>query len=154
MTLPKPSKTSRYKQGYFIPNNPEKYIGPANTPIVYRSGWEFRLMKWFDQNKNIKFWNSESIAVPYFWEVDQKMHKYYVDFLAKMILKDGSERVYAIEVKPKAQMEPPKTRNKKRLVEEMATYTKNQAKWKAAKEFFAQKGAIFIVINEKDMGIA
>lgn len=110
-------------------------------------------MLWFDQTDSVLFWNSEAVIVPYFWEGDNKRHKYYVDFVARMKLKDGTEKIYAIEVKPLAQMLPPKTTNKKRLLEETLTWTKNQAKWKAAREFFSARGAHFIVINEKDIGI-
>jgi hypothetical protein len=147
------SKNSRYKQGTFKPTNVEKYIGKPGEPIVYRSSWEKRMMNWLDLNASVICWNSEGVVVPYYSELDQKMHRYFIDFLAKMRLKDGTEKTYAIEVKPAAQMLPPTTKNKKRLMEETITFVTNQAKWKAAKAFFEAKGVQFIVINEHDIGI-
>ncbi|MFM2010951.1 MAG: hypothetical protein RLZZ479_1342, partial [Bacteroidota bacterium] len=35
----KPSKKSTYRQGYYVLNNPDKYIGDP-TKIIYRSSWE------------------------------------------------------------------------------------------------------------------
>jgi hypothetical protein len=148
------SKNSRYKQGVFVPKNPEKYFGKAGDAIIYRSSWEQRTMKWFDENQSVIAWNSEGVTVPYYFELDSKMHRYFVDFIAKMKLKDGTEKTYAIEVKPEAQCSPPTTKNKKRLLTETIEYMKNQAKWKAAKAFFESKGVQFIVITEKDLGIS
>jgi hypothetical protein len=148
------SKNSRYKQGVFVPKNPEKYFGKAGEAIVYRSSWEQRAMKWFDENQSVIAWNSEGVTVNYYSELDSKMHRYFVDFIAKMKLKDGSEKTYAIEVKPEAQCKPPTTKNKKRLLIETIEYVKNQAKWKAAKAFFEAKGVQFIVITEFDLGIS
>ena len=148
------SKNSRYKQGIFAPKNPEKYFGKKGEPIIYRSSWELKTMQWFDSNQSVLAWNSESVVVPYYSELDSKMHRYYVDFLAKMRLKDGTEKTYAIEVKPEAQCLPPTTKNKKRLLLESIEYMKNQAKWKAAKTFFEEKGVQFIVITENDLGIS
>lgn len=148
------SKSSRYKQGVFVPKNPEKYFGKKGEAIVYRSSWEKRAMDWFDGNQSVLAWNSEGVVVPYYSELDSKMHRYFVDFIAKMRLRDGTEKTYAIEVKPEAQCSPPKTKNKKRLLLETIEYMKNQAKWKAAKEFFEAKGVSFIVITEFDLGIS
>lgn len=147
------SKNSRYKQGVFVPTNPEKYVGKKGERIIYRSGWELRMMKWLDQNQSVICWNSEGITVPYYWEADSKEHRYFIDFLAKMRLKDGSEKTYAIEIKPDAQTKPPKTKNQKRLLMETIEYTKNQAKWKAAKSFFESKGVTFVVLTEFDIGL-
>ena len=151
MTKPSINRKSRFKQGIYKPIHPEKYIGESE--ITYRSGWEKRMCFWLDTNDSVLLWNSESAIVPYISPIDNKIHKYYVDFLAKMRLKDGSEKTYAIEIKPKSQCLPSKARNKQRLITETATYLVNQAKWKFAKEHFEKQGVQFIVINEDDMGI-
>lgn len=142
---PKPRK--------WYPKNPEKYVGDINN-IISRSSWETKFLNWLDNNEAVIFYNSEGAVVPYYSELDSKMHRYFVDFIAKMKLKDGSEKTYAIEVKPEAQCKPPTTKNKKRLLIETVEYVKNQAKWKAAKAFFEAKGVQFIVITEFDLGIS
>jgi hypothetical protein len=65
----------------------------------------------------------------------------------------GDIRKYAVEIKPEAQTIPPKTRNKKRLLTETATYAVNQAKWKAADLYFTSKGVAFIVLTEKHLKV-
>ena len=63
-----------YKQGFFKPQNPKKYMGDP-TNIVYRSGWEKRVMDWCDANPNIKQWSSEEIVIPYKSPVDDRDRK-------------------------------------------------------------------------------
>lgn len=148
---PKKSK-SRFKQGHFEPVNPSKYQG--TQPIYYRSSWEKRFMVWCDTNPSILIWASESLVIPYHSPVDNKMHRYFPDFLVKVQTKSGKIETHLIEIKPRAEQLPPKTRNKKRLITETATYIVNQAKWTAAKKFCDEKGINFLVLNEKDLGIA
>jgi hypothetical protein len=52
-----------YAQGLFTPINKQKYIG-KNIP-KYRSGWELTFMTFCDSNKNVLYWASESISIPY-----------------------------------------------------------------------------------------
>ena len=91
-----------YKGRYTI-KCPEKYAGDAKK-VVYRSLWERQAFKWCENNKNIKLWNSEEIVIPYKYEVDKKLHRYYVDLLIQM--KNGD--TYLIEIKPKKETIPPK----------------------------------------------
>ena len=56
--------TRNYKQGLFSPRNPKKYMGDP-TNIVYRSGWEKRVMDWADGNSNVLRWSSEEVVIPY-----------------------------------------------------------------------------------------
>lgn len=152
MTKPTISKNSRYRQGIFIPTHPEKYVGESE--IRYRSSWELRVCKWFDSHPAVLFWSSESMVVPYLSPLDNKMHRYYVDFVAKMKSRDGSVKTYAIEIKPESQCKPPRnTKNRTRMLTETSTYLVNQAKWKTAKELCARNGIEFIVLTEKDLGI-
>jgi len=153
MNKPSILKKSRFNQGIYTPIHPEKYIGAAD--IIYRSSWEKILMRWLDSNTSVVSWNSEDFIIPYISPIDNKQHKYYIDFLAKIKLKDGSIKTYAIEVKPKAEMLPPKkNRNKERMITEVTTYVTNQAKWAHAKEYCNKLGIAFIVLNEYDLGIA
>lgn len=145
MARPKPRK--------WTPKNPEKYAGNVDN-IITRSSWETKMLNWLDVNPSVIMYNSEEFVIPYISPLDQKQHRYFVDFLAKMRLKDGSEKVYAIEVKPKKEQLPPvHSKNKKLLLERTQTYIVNQAKWEAAKAICNRKGIQFIVINEDDLGI-
>lgn len=151
-TAPQPRKR-HYHQGKFVPRNPGKYTGDP-TDIVYRSRWELLVMQRFDLNPKILKWGSETVVIPYFWEGDGKPHRYYTDFVIAAQSNDGSIVKMIIEVKPYAQtIEPKKTRGKKKttLEEECKTYSKNQAKWAAAREYCKKHGFIFWVMTEKDI---
>lgn len=147
-----------YKQGQYIPQNPHKYEGDRSK-IFYRSGWELKLMRYLDTNPSILLWSSEEVIIPYYYDLDGKMHRYFVDFKMKCKAKDGSIRTALIEVKPRAQIERPKEpktnhpKRKQRYLTEAATWIKNQQKWKAATEFCNQRGWAFIVMDENDLGI-
>ena len=141
-----------YKQGLFRPKNPKKYIGDA-TNIVYRSGWEKRVMEYLDDNPNITRWASEEIIIPYISPVDNRPHRYYPDFYVEAIARDGDTKKMLLEVKPKAQALPPKpqSRQTKRYLSEVITYGVNQAKWHAAKDFCEDRGWEFKVITESEL---
>ena len=141
-----------FYQGKFTPTRKTKYKGDI-TNIVYRSSWELQVLKWCDLNPNIKSYSSEEVVVPYFYEADRRMHKYFVDF--KITFKDG--RTILVEVKPERETNPPKQQRKtKKYLQEALTFVKNQNKWKAADEFAKDRGWEFQVWTEstlKDIGI-
>lgn len=141
-----------YKQGFFKPINPNKYRGDP-TNIVYRSGWEKRVMEWCDTNKGIISWNSEEVVIPYVSPVDNRYHRYFVDFYVEAVGRDGQKRIMLLEVKPKAQTQEPKvqSRKTKRYITEVVTYGINQAKWNAAEEYCKDRGWEFRVITESDL---
>lgn len=143
---------TEYKQGYFKPQNPKKYIGDP-TEIVYRSSWEKRVMEWCDTNQNVTRWSSEEIVIPYMSPVDNRMHRYFVDFYVEAVGRDGQTRKMLLEVKPKAQTQEPKPtkRKTKRYVTEVMTWGVNQAKWKAAQEYCHHKGWEFKLITESEL---
>ena len=62
---------------------------------------------------------------------------------------------YLIEVKPERFTKPPNTnkRKTKRLLEEIAQYGVNEAKWKSAKDFCKAQGMEFRIVTEKELGI-
>jgi hypothetical protein len=133
----------------FVPINPKKYLGDP-TRIMSRSNWEFKLMVKFDQSSDVLAWASEEIVLKYLSPVDNRVHRYFTDFL--VVNKD--KRVTLIEVKPYAQTQPPimkKGRRKDVMVNETCTYLVNQAKWKAAEEYCRQRGWTFKVITEKEI---
>jgi hypothetical protein len=140
-------------KGQFKPNNPKKYNGDANN-IIYRSTWEVRVMKWLDEHPSVIWWASEEIHIPYKSPLDNKMHRYFPDFITKMKQKDGSVMTYIIEVKPFNQTKQPVQKNRtKKYLREAATYLVNQEKWKAADIFCQEHGWKFMIMTEKELGI-
>lgn len=141
-------------KGYFKPKNPQKYKGDP-TNIVYRSGWELKLMIYLDNHKEVISWGSEEIAIPYRSPIDGKIHRYFVDFMVTKINKEGKKETALIEVKPLGQTKPPAKQEKitKRYLTEVKTWGINEAKWKAASEFCKDRGWSFHIFTEKELGI-
>jgi hypothetical protein len=141
-------------KGKFSPKNPKKYGGDP-TSIIYRSGWELRVMKYLDENINVIEWKSEEIAIPYRSPVDNRIHRYFPDFIVKVRTPNGGTKTLMLEVKPKAQTREPKipTKKTKRYITEVMTWGVNQAKWKSAQEFCLDKGWEFKLITEAELGI-
>jgi hypothetical protein len=139
-------------KGWFKPKNPKKYNGDPNN-IVYRSSWELRVMKYLDEHPNVLWWASEEMPIPYKSPVDQKMHRYFPDFIAK-IKQGNKETTLVIEVKPfKQTQKPVQRRRTQRFLQEVTTYAINQEKWRAADLFCKEHGWIFKIITEKDLGL-
>ena len=140
---------SKYKPEY-----PKKYKGDANN-IICRSSWERRFCRWCDLNENIISWGSEEFWIPYISPVDNRVHRYFPDFIIKVKDQSGKTKTYIVEVKPKKQTVPPKQKSRvtKSYLHECKTYAVNQSKWKAAKEFCADRLIEFKVITEEELGI-
>ena len=140
-------------KGTFTPKNPSKYNGNSKN-IIYRSNWELRVMKYFDDHPNVIWWASEELTIPYVSPIDNKTHRYFPDFIVKMRLKDGKFTTYILEVKPLAQTKMPVQKRKtKRFIQEAVTYAVNQEKWRAADIFCREHGWQFKVITEKELGL-
>jgi hypothetical protein len=142
----------RYKQGKFVPKNPTKYIGDP-TKIVYRSSWELKVMKRFDLASWVQRWSSETTIIPYISPIDNRPHRYFVDFSLIVKDKEGNYITYLVEVKPFKETKEPinKGKNRQRYINEVMTYSVNQAKWKAARQYCEKKGWKFIIMTEKDI---
>jgi hypothetical protein len=141
--------SSKYRQGVFTPINKEKFIG---STAIYRSGLELKYFRFFDNNKNVVKWSSESIVIPYISPVDGKVHRYFVDNM--VYIREGNTiKKYLIEIKPYKQTLPPTTNYKKKqhLLYEQQNYFVNQAKWQAAREFCKRKGLEFIILTEREI---
>jgi hypothetical protein len=140
-------------KGRFTPKNPKKYAGDSSN-IIYRSLWELKVMKYLDENSNVIYWASEELVIPYVSPVDNRVHRYFPDFIIKVLNKEGKEMTMVIEVKPEKQTRPPTQKRKtKQFLQEAITYAINEAKWKAAELFCLEKGWQFKIITEKDLGI-
>ncbi len=141
-------------KGKYYPSYPRKYKGDP-TNIIYRSLWERKFMVYCDKNDSILEWASEEIAIPYRSPIDNRVHRYFPDFYMKVKERGGKVKRYVIEVKPAKQTKPPvkPKRQTKGYIREAYEYAKNQAKWKMAQEFCADRQWEFKVVTEKELGI-
>lgn len=131
--------------GKYKVKNPHKYEGDF-TNVVYRSLWEKYCFKWCDENTNVKSWSSEEVVIPYFYEVDKKYHRYFMDL--KITYTNGT--TVLVEIKPKKETAPPtfNGRKTKQYINEGLTYVKNMNKWAAAQKFAADNAWGFEIWTE------
>jgi len=150
----------KYKQGMFIPKHPHKWVitesfDMKEPGIKYRSGYELKFFTFMDMNDNIVRANSEGMVIPYNNPVTGKVSKYYMDCM--METKDG--KIWLIEIKPYAQTIPPvppknnSEKSKLNYIKAIETYTINKAKWDTAQALCNEKGWIFRIITEKELGL-
>ena len=141
-------------KGRYTPKNPKKYKGDYHN-IIYRSSWERKFMVYCDNSDNILEWGSEEIIIPYLSPWDGKLHRYFPDFYIKVKQAKGNIKKFIIEVKPKKQTKPPKpvSRKTKRWLNEVKTYSINEAKWKHAKEWCEKNNMEFKILTEEELGI-
>ena len=143
-----------YLQGRYQVKNPGKYVGDRNN-VIYRSSWELRLCRFLDMNENVIQWSVEETIVPYFYDVDQKMHRYFVDFWVKLRNTDGEIEEMLLEVKPMKQVEKPKIKKvTEKNQHQIFEWVKNQNKWNAASEYARKRGWTFKVLTEHELGIS
>jgi hypothetical protein len=134
---------ANFKQGRFIPKNPEKYRGDVEK-IRYMSSWELKFNHFLDNNANILEWASEEIAIPYIKPTDGRLHKYYPDYYIMYKNKTGNIVREVIEIKPKSQVNLKKRAN----LYEQLTFAVNEAKWRAAEQFCQHHGFKFRIVTE------
>ncbi|MFA7408235.1 MAG: TnsA endonuclease N-terminal domain-containing protein [Anaerolineaceae bacterium] len=117
-------------------------------------------MRRFDTHPDIVEWSSEEVIVPYYNPAKKRGARYFPDFVIRKRLSDGSFKKIMIEVKPKAQTAPPDPAKKhntptgrvsRRYLKEAITYAVNEAKWKAAQEYCADRGWEFVIMTEKEI---
>ena len=132
--------------GRYSIKNASKYKGDVNN-IIYRSLWEKVVFQWCDKNPKVKQWSSEEIIIPYYYEVDKKYHRYFVDM--KIVTED---KILLVEIKPEKETQPPigEKRTKKYIAEGLS-YIKNMNKWKAANEYAKDRGWEFQIWTEKTL---
>jgi len=113
-------------------------------------------MRYCDLNESIYQWQSEEFAIPYKSPLDHRYHRYFPDFFIKYIDSTGKRRIMVVEIKPAKECKmPPKNPKKKTKswVRSIETWAINQAKWKAAEEFCADRNYEFKIMTEKELGI-
>ena len=145
------TRKNSYKQGYYTPKKPEKYVGDLKN-IYFRSGWELKLMLFFDMSSRVKRWSSEPFAIKYMNKLDNKIHRYYIDFYLEL-----DSKKFLIEVKPEHEVLKPKAISEKASFKKIQnynrsceTYIRNMSKWEAAKAFCDKNGFIFKIFTEDD----
>ena len=132
--------------GRYSIKNASKYKGDINN-IIYRSLWEKAVFQWCDKNPKVKQWSSEEIIIPYYYEVDKKYHRYFVDM--KIVTED---KILLVEIKTEKETVPPVGQKRtKKYIAEGLSYIKNMNKWKAANEYAKDRGWEFQVWTEKTL---
>lgn len=134
---------AKWAQGFYVPKNPEKYIG-INKPR-YRSSWELTFMMFADNNNKVLKWASESIQIPYRNPLTGKNTIYVPDFLIVYQDKTGRPITELVEIKPKKQTI---IEEKIRSARDRAAVVINHAKWAAANIWCRRNGITFRVITE------
>lgn len=142
-------------QGVFKPKNPQKYLGNP-TNIIYRSRWELKFMMYLDSQQNVIQWASEEFCIPYRSPIDNRVHRYFPDFLVKKKNPENQIETLIVEIKPMSQSRPPAPQSGKptrSYLREVYNWGINSAKWEAANKYCGERGWKFLVIGEKELGI-
>ena len=113
-----------------------------------------QFMLWCDKHQECVAWASEEVIIPYLSPVDNKVHRYFPDFLVSIKKNDVIENIL-IEIKPHYQTIKPLINNKggkkkpsKRLLTEAKTYAVNHAKWTAAEKWCKDRKITFKIMTE------
>jgi len=140
----KPSKKSRYEQGYINTHSCKKiFESQRGAPIIYRSSLEKKFVQWCENNSKVARWGSECVQVPYYDPRDDREHTYNPDFVIEMT----SGQKIVVEIKPLSQTVKPDYPYNDDY--QWNQYIKNKLKWDAAIKFFSSKNIKFIIITEK-----
>ena len=150
----KPQLGSKVRQGYFTPQNPQKYKGDPSK-IVYRSSWELKFLQYCDNADQVIEYAAEPIGIPYINPILKKECTYWIDcYMVTRNPQNNTTTKWLIEVKPNKYLTPPDP--PVRLTEKQTlnyarhakAYIINTAKFKAA-EVYAQKRMMrFGIITE------
>ena len=114
-------------------------------------------MRLCDQRESVLKWASEEIVIPYRSPIDGRRHRYFPDFWVKVLKADGSISESLIEIKPKLQTQPPKSkppkdgRKRRRYITEVKRWGVNEAKWKAAKAYCMDRNWKWVILTEDDL---
>jgi len=134
---------------------PEKYCGRIKDKIVFRSSLEKCFMKYCDENPNILQWRSEEDIIFYKSPVDNRKHRYFMDFYIKFKNHRGQEKESLIEIKPyNSTLDKPyitEGMSHKSKTHAILEWTINQAKWKAADIYAKKRNMLFKKITDRDL---
>lgn len=154
---------SEWKQGK-VRVTPDMGYNGKNKTIRFMSSWELNAFKkcirLFKAGR-LSGWNSEETQFEYLYAVDQKTHRYYMD----LTLVDTNGKVIFVEIKPYSEHAcAPRLPKGGRMTESyqrsVLTWTKNQCKWQAVKEWVENENAKlpepkykFVIWDEYTLGI-
>lgn len=139
----KPSKKSKYHQGYIDPKCCTKLFNSVkDEPIIYRSGLELQFINFCENNPKITHWASEPIKIEYFNRMKDKISNYFPDY----IIENYKGEKTIVEIKPFNQTIKPSPVDSLWLKEQ---WVQNVDKWTAAKQFAEENNMKFIIITEK-----
>lgn len=134
------------KQGKIRTSDLNFYLGKQDV-IVFRSSWEykaFQKLEMLGKLGKIIGWSSEDVVIPYKSDIDEEIHRYYMDLRVEM-----KDRVVLVEIKPFKETFIParpkifKTDAQKRGYENhLLTSIKNQNKWKYTLQYCARMSEI------------
>lgn len=144
---PEPVKIELCKEKHI-----KKYRGNLDS-IWMRSSWEKYFFFYLLEKDSINWVTSENVIIWYVSPLDNKSHRYFIDFSFEYITSKNNIRKAIVEVKPYLQCKPPELpksgRKTKRYNKELDIYKVNMAKWNAAKEFALFNGLDFRILTEK-----
>jgi len=142
-----------YVQGVYACKYPEKYKGDAKQ-IVYRSSYELKAFNMIECDPNVIAWNSEEIIIPYMLPGETKIRRYFMDIWMKVNTPEGIKEML-IEIKPKCKTELNINPNssKKAKLQILLEWNMNQSKWKAARQYCKNRGWVFLLWTEQQLGI-
>lgn len=129
------------KQGKIRTSNLQYYLGKKQE-VTFRSSWElkaFQILEMYGKIGKIIGWSSEDVIIPYKCDLDEKVHKYYMDLKI-----ETKARTLLVEIKPYKDTHFPnkpkffKTEKQKINYErQVATVIKNQNKWEQTLKYCA-----------------
>jgi len=141
-------------KGFYKIKNLHKYRGDPKE-CIFRSLWERKFMKYCDTNESVLEWSSEEYKIPYVSPLDNRWHRYFVDFWVKVKKKDNTIKNYLIEIKPYKQTKKPVINNLKKITltekRKILTFSVNIKKWRAAKKYCERRGWDFLLLTEKNL---
>jgi len=146
--LARRNKAGFYQSEYIVVNT-EKYRGKQNPKC--RSSWEHRFCFFLDHTPQVKWWDYECLTIEYYSPIDQKIHRYFPDFLFNEEDNSGKSRTFLIEVKPQSQIKPPKesksSRGRRTYIYEAKTFVINRLKWEAAEIYCKKNNYEFKIVS-------
>jgi hypothetical protein len=131
-------------------------MGIGGPALIYKSRNELIVFDKMDNDPNVIRWGYEILEIPYFCQIDKKIHKYKTDIYCE-INKGGQLLKCVIEVKQSEDLKQPSRptlanrQSMQRYNYNMRQYIVNMNKWKAAVDFCQKAGMKMMFLTEKDL---
>lgn len=148
------------RRGWYRIVNVAKFRQPLDETMqstkaghaLYKSTLELRFMQYADANPLVDWWAVEPFCINYVKPTDNKVHRYFPDFILHQ-----NNKTILVEVKSYDETQPPEAprkltaRSKAQYYTAVQTWHINQAKWRAAREFCKQRNIHFCILTERDL---